>query len=334
MTPDTLAVVIPAHDALPDVLEAVESALGQRAAPAEIVVVDDNSRDGTSAAVRERFGDRVRIVSGRFGSAGAARNAGWRAARAEWIGFLDADDVWFPDKLATAARHLTAAPAAGWFFSDGAFRTLQGELQPSWLASWAELREPYLGRPVAELLDVNFVLTSSVVVRRALLEQLGGFDESLSHAEDIDLWIRLARTAPATASAQSLVRYQHRPGGLTRDSARRLAGDVVVFGRLTNDPTLPRALRDRARRRSAMASYKLAIQCLRENRAADARRELRHAWLFPGRVAAVGLAWGASLLPAAVRAALRRHHWTRQRVARPLLASRRVVLGAAEEGGA
>ncbi|HET7225761.1 MAG TPA: glycosyltransferase family 2 protein, partial [Candidatus Eisenbacteria bacterium] len=280
MTPAELTVVIPSHDGLPEVVDAVESALAQSVPPAAVVVVDDDSHDGTTQALRSRFGERVTLVQGKFGSAGAARNAGWRAARTAWIGFLDADDLWFPDKLAVAARQLAASPAAGWFFSDGAFRTLAGELQPSWLATWAELREPYLGRPVAELIEVNFILTSSVVVRRDLLERLGGFDASLTHAEDVDLWIRLARTAPATASARALVRYQHRPGGLTRDRERRLEGDIVVFGRLAADAALPRALRARARRRCAVASYKLAIACLREDRPRDARRELRRAWLF------------------------------------------------------
>jgi glycosyltransferase involved in cell wall biosynthesis len=324
--PSELTVVIPSHDGLPELLDAVDSALAQSAPPAAIVVVDDDSHDGTAQAVRTRFGDRVTLVHGKFGSAGAARNAGWRAARTAWIGFLDADDLWFPDKLAVAARQLAAAPAAGWFFSDGAFRTLAGELQPSWLATWAELREPYLGRPVAELIEVNFILTSSVVARRELLERLGGFDASLTHAEDVDLWIRLARAAPATASARALVRYQHLAGGLTRDRERRLEGDIVVFGRLAADAALPRALRARARRRSAVASYKLAIACLREDRPRDARRELRRAWLFPGRAAAVSLAWGASLLPARARAALRRHGWARRNLAPRLAPLRRVVL--------
>lgn len=76
-----VAVVIPAHDGLPDVLEAVASALDQTLVPEQVLVVDDASSDGTGAAVRARFGDRVTVVSGRFGSAAAARNAGWRACR-------------------------------------------------------------------------------------------------------------------------------------------------------------------------------------------------------------------------------------------------------------
>ena len=63
------SVVIPARDGLPHVIEAVDSALAQTLPPAEIVVVDDDSRDGTGEAVERRFGDRVRLVRGCFGSA-------------------------------------------------------------------------------------------------------------------------------------------------------------------------------------------------------------------------------------------------------------------------
>ncbi|MBI5709101.1 MAG: glycosyltransferase family 2 protein [Candidatus Eisenbacteria bacterium] len=328
--PFRAAAVIPAHDALPDVLEAVASACAQTLAPAEIVVVDDASGDGTAAAVERRFGEGgavpVRVLRGRFGSAAAARNAGWRAARAPWIAFLDADDLWFPGKLAVAAATLAAAPAAAWFFSDGEFRALDGQLRESWLETYADLAEDYVGAPVAELFEVNFVLTSSAVVRRDALEALGGFDEGLSHAEDLDLWIRLARRWPAAGSRRALVRYQHRAGGLSRQIERRLLGDVELFDRLVADPTLPAPLRARARRRRAMAHYKLAVRALREGDPAAARAQLPHAWLFPGRALPVLAAWGVSLLPAGVLGGLRRQPWATRGVGRRMLAQRRVAL--------
>ncbi len=320
-----LAAVIPSHDGMPFVLDAVRSALEQQQPPDEVIVVDDDSADGTAQALERTFGSAVTLVRGRFGSAGAARNAGWRAARSPWIGFLDADDLWFPEKTAVAAEALDGRPAAAWFFSDGAFRTLDGDLHASWLQSYADLSEPYLGQPVAELFEVNFILTSSVVVRKDALEAAGGFHEQLSHAEDLDLWIRLARRWPATASRRALVRYQHREGGLTRQTGPRLEGDVALFERLAADATLEPALRARAARRAKMAHYKLAVGALREGRHGECRRHLTGAW-SRARAFAVIAAWSLSLMPAPVVRAVRRQPWVTRGLGVQVLRLRRVTL--------
>jgi len=336
--PFAVSVVIPAHDALPDVLVAVESALAQTRPPAEIVVVDDGSSDGTGAAVEERFGRdpraAVRVLHGRFGSAAAARNAGWRAATAPWIALLDADDVWEPEKLERAAEVLGRAPQAVWFFSDGSFRTVEGEVHPSGLAIYADVPVGYVGSPVAELFDVNFVLTSSVLVRRYALESAGGFDETLSHAEDLDLWIRLAQRWPAAVSPRALVRYQHREGGLSGQLERRLLGDVVLFGRFIANAALPGGLRRRALHRRALARYKLAVAALREGDRVAARRYLNGAWLFPERALPVALAYLVSLLPEPWLAELRRRGWATRAVGSRLVGYRRVRLRGTTGDGA
>jgi len=320
-----IAAVIPSHNGMPFVVDAVRSALEQRRPPDEVIVVDDGSSDGTAEALEAVFGDAVKIVRGHFGSAGAARNAGWRASRAEWVGFLDADDLWFPEKTEVAAEALDGRPAAAWFFSDGAFRTLDGDLHASWMQSYADLSEPYLGQPVAELFEVNFVLTSSVVVRRDALEALEGFDEQLSHAEDLDLWIRLARRWPATASRRALVRYQHREGGLTRQTEARLNGDVLLFERLGRDGTLAPALREVAVRRARMAHYKLAALALREGRSRECRRHLGRAW-SRRRALPVLAAWGLSWMPPAVLRMVRRQPWMTRGLGARVLRLRRVAL--------
>ena len=325
--PGAVAAVIPARDGVPHVLDAVESVLDQTRRPAEVIVVDDSSRDGTAAAVEARFaGDRrapVRVLRGLFGGAAAARNAGWRAAAAPWVAFLDADDVWTPDKLQRAAETLARAPGVLWFFSDGSYRSLDGELHPSWFALYVDLPGEYVGSPLAELFEVNFVLTSAVLVRRDALEGAGGFDESLSHAEDLDLWIRLARRGLAAASPLSLVCYRHREGSLSRQRESRLLGDADLFRRLAVDADLPPGLRRAAARRRAMAHYKLAVAALRESDRVATRRHLREAWLFPERVLPVAAALAASLLPPAW---LRRQAWAMRPVGRRFLSPRRVRL--------
>jgi glycosyltransferase involved in cell wall biosynthesis len=294
-----VSVVIPARDVRAYVVNAIDSVLAQTLPAAEVVVVDDGSTDGTAEAILANYGHHreVRVVRGHFGSAGAARNAGWRIASHAWVAFLDADDIWYPEKLAEAAEAIRAFPMAGWFFSDGTFQSLDGAERKSWLSAYADLPQPYIGHPVAELLEVNFILMSSVIVRRALLESLGGFDPRMTHAEDVDLWIRLAMRAPVTAVEKPLVHYQHRQGSLTRQIERRLMGDVDLYHRLAVEPRLPQALRRRARHREAMAYFKLAFAALRTGDRHGTWSRLSKAWMFPERAVPVAGLAIASLLP-------------------------------------
>jgi glycosyltransferase involved in cell wall biosynthesis len=326
--PLCFGVVIPAHNALPLVLDAIESALAQTMPPAEVIVVDDRSTDGTTAAVEalRLAGRPVRVVRGSFGGAAAARNAGWRAASSPWIAFLDADDVWLPDKLAVAAEMLTAAPRAAWFFSDAAQQDLDGSALPSLFTSYAAVPERYVGQPFAELLQVNFIATPSTVVRRDALEALGGFDESMSHAEDRDLWIRLARRWPAAASTRALVHVRRREGSLSQQVGSRLMGDVQLFEKLANDDALTPGLRRLALRSRSMAHFKLAFAALRAGDGASTRLHLKSAWLFPERALPVAGAWLASLLPAAARKIMRRQRWAARGLVAPTLRTRRLHL--------
>jgi len=333
---ERISVVIPAHDGLPDLIDAVQCVLSQTRLPHEIIVVDDASSDGGGEAVERRFGDSLRAAPALPKRPRSTRTEG------EWIAFLDADDLWLADKLAVATERLQASPHADWFFSDGAFRTLDGQLHASWFGLYADVVEPYCGSPVAQLFEVNFVLTSSTVVRRAALERENGFDESLTHAEDLDLWVRLSRRGLATASRRALVRYQHREGGLTRQTEKRLEGGARLFDRLAADRELTPELRRLALRRASLYHYKLALAALRQGRRSEAISGFVRAWLFPERVKPVLLGLAAAFLPNAWFAGLRRQGAARA-VATPLAALRRVRLegmaeapatpGATRQGG-
>jgi glycosyltransferase involved in cell wall biosynthesis len=123
-------VVIPARDTGDYVGAAIASALDQSLQPARIIVVDDQSRDGT-AAVAAGFGDRVQIVSGEGRSAAAARNLGVRHARSELVAFLDADDLSRPARLARQIHALASTPDAVMAFCDAEFIDASGRASGS-----------------------------------------------------------------------------------------------------------------------------------------------------------------------------------------------------------
>src|SRR5262249_10136906 len=145
----TVSAVIPAHDARAFIATAIDSVHAQTHPVDEIVVVDDRSSDGTADLVATRYGPAVRLVRGSVGGAAAARNAGWRAARSEWIAFLDADDEWVPTKIEAALGALARHPQADWFFSDGAFEPEDGAAGfESWFKEYVDCPKEYVGRPL------------------------------------------------------------------------------------------------------------------------------------------------------------------------------------------
>lgn len=220
----TVSVVIPTRDRAEVVVHTLASVLAQRDVDLEVVVVDDGSRDGTAAALEGR--DRVRVVRLPVsGGQAAARNRGIEEARGSWVAFLDDDDLWEPSKL---SRQVAAAEAAGagWVYASAvAVRTDAQLLYTSYAPDPARIYD--------ELLRTNPIpaAASNVVARRELLQAVGGFDLTLEHFSDWELWIRLAAAAPAAAVRDVLVSYVRHAGNLHIADVRGAARELEVFVR-------------------------------------------------------------------------------------------------------
>ena len=193
------------------------SAQAQEDVEIEIVVVDDASDDETPSRLREAAAtdDRLRTLRHDVrGGLAAARNTGAAAARAEWLAFLDDDDLWAPQKL---RLQLAAVEEAGadWVYGrtvvvDAAKHVIGGHPFPD-PASLAEL-----------LRGGNHVPGggSNVLVRAAAFRAAGGFDETLRYFEDWDLWLRLLQLGPpARLDAVVVARVEHGRNMLFRDRA-------------------------------------------------------------------------------------------------------------------
>jgi len=155
--------------------EALESLFAQDYEPFESIVVDDGSEDGT-ARIAQSF--PVRYLRQEQSGAAAARNAGIAKARGEFVAYLDADDRLPPTKLSTQAAYLVEHPEVGCVLGRQEIM-LEGVEPPEWLQR---------DRIYGELDGIPLV---SAMVRRTVLDEVGGFDTSFGFAEDRDLFIRL-----------------------------------------------------------------------------------------------------------------------------------------------
>jgi hypothetical protein len=164
-----------AYNAEPFIAEAIESALAQDwpADRLKIVVVDDGSTDGTAAVVSryvERHPERVRLIRQPNAGPCGAINTALAAARGEWLGLLDADDAWPPDKLRVQGAVLDARPEVGLVYGDMRVIDEHGDvIQESWLEGEPLLPE---GRCTAELLAGNLATASSLLMRAAVVEPI------------------------------------------------------------------------------------------------------------------------------------------------------------------
>ena len=308
------SVIIPTYNTERFISDAVQSVFEQTEPNIEIIVVDDGSTDRTLErlqAFESQCPDdwhRLIIVNQPNKGAAAARNSGIRAARAPYLGFLDADDLWHPTMVETLGSCLDAYPEidivhCGVRIVDerGRDTGIRGRLEPG-LKNFADvLLIRSLGQP------------SAVMVRRTVLEVVGYFDEDQSLIEDLDLWLRIAayRDRNILALGEVLVDYRRHSQQVTQNWQRHLHRwkEVVAKAKKCNPELVVPVERE--------AYGRLALMCAAEARDAGDRGAaltlIFQAWIrawpkFAFELAAWRKTLGALLcwLPRPVFTALRR----------------------------
>lgn len=202
----TVCVVVPAYNPGPYLRSALESIVAQTYPHWEAVVVDDGSSEDLSWV--DTLHPRIRRVRQPNGGLSSARNKGIRETTGELVAFLDADDLWLPDKLQRQVEALATSPVS--LVSTG-FVVVDSE--------GAELSGGFVGYADSyeELLQGNGICASTVVVRRSALEECGDFDPTLAQCEDWDMWLRIARHHQVAKMTDVLARYRVHGGNMTRD---------------------------------------------------------------------------------------------------------------------
>lgn len=333
-----ISVVVPAYNAARTVAQTLDALLAQTSPADDIVVVDDGSNDHTRE-VLEAYRDRVHLVFQANDGVSAARNRGVAETHGEWVAFCDADDVWHPEKLKVMRAVLASRQDMDLVFHEfwtlvagqvaearathsphtmfPLFREFDISLQrilPVHRAVETGTREfgtvdTWSGSGFRWLMLGNFLMPSTVMMRRTAFDAAGGFDADFRYAEDTEFFLRFGKARTMVWADCPLTGYRREAGTLltgnmyptirnaVRAVERHCVDDVSVY----QGPDA-----DWVRRAVARRYTRLAYFCLSELNPAEARQHARTAIGHrPTDAGAWGI-WLGSLVPKSVLAAARR----------------------------
>lgn len=197
-------------------MRAIDTVLAQTREVEEIIVIDDGSTDGTGEALRARYGDRIRYVWQANAGVSAARNHGMRIAQGRFFALLDSDDEWLPEKTRAQIEWLLARPDFGMVLCD--VQRVDRDGVPIDVFRRREVI-PEDGFVLRHVIHNPALAPASAILRREVFEDVGGFDESLRTAEDIDFHLRIAQRWRIGVVEQSLVRAMRGHDGLSAESS-------------------------------------------------------------------------------------------------------------------
>ncbi|HEX2659058.1 MAG TPA: glycosyltransferase [Polyangia bacterium] len=249
-----VSVVIPTHNRAYCLAEAIDSVLSQSYENVEVIVVDDGSTDETPGLMASRYGSdaRVHYIQQPKSDANVARNHGLRLARGEMVALLDSDDAFLPWKLELEVACLEAIPEAGMIWTDMDAVYVDGTVRPRFLRTMYSNYKRFpteaifpSSRPLKQIVpqlatevgdakvyvgDIfgpiamgNLVHTSTCVLRRERLSQVGGFDVSLVRAGvDFDFHLRTCKAGPVAFADVVTIRYRYGMSDQMTHGSRRV----------------------------------------------------------------------------------------------------------------
>lgn len=229
-----ISIIIPTYNRAEYIRKAIESVLAQTYKDYEIIIVDDGSTDNTRE-ILEPYMDHIRYIYRENAGVSVARNSGIKAAKGEWIAFLDSDDRWLPHKLACQMKFIRDTTAKV-CFTNVIHAQNEKTLEQDEIKKSNALQGEIISEPFDLILDDSHKLyVQTLVIERDLLNKVGNFDENLVVAEDTRLIFKLAyETSFAYISEpQAIINRSDERKGLTNSSgmarcARCTAGIAIL----------------------------------------------------------------------------------------------------------
>ena len=253
-----VSVIIPTYNRWPLVTETIDSALGQDYPNVEVIVVDDGSTDETETELTKRYGSRVRYLKQENQGPGAARNTGIEIAAGEYIAFLDSDDLWLPNKLSVQVAAMADNEEWALAYNPCLIVAADGRNTGQLYMHTGRGRT---GDNFELMLNLQPIMTSAVIMRRAVFDKVSAFDEEMLSAQDVDLWLRVTMHYPAGYIRAPLTLTREHPGRwshyVTPTGIRMRAGVYMFRKLLTSLPPERESSRPRIQRSLLWSEFHL-----------------------------------------------------------------------------
>ncbi len=220
-----VSVIIPAYNAGKYIAETMDSVLVQTYSDFEIIVVDDGSKDQTVSIVKQfkiKYPEKVKLIQKENGGPASARNAGIKVAVGEYIAFIDADDLWLPQKLEKQVRYFETQPSqVGIVYTDARSFDKDG--------IWINKYYPkFNGKIYKELLN-SMLPNLSVMVRKECFQNVGYFEEALDIIEDHDMWLRISMKYEVLCLDEMLSLYRQHSQGRSKEIEKTWSRSLRVM---------------------------------------------------------------------------------------------------------
>jgi len=199
----TISIVIPVYNGEKTIIDTIESVLNQTLKDFELIIINDGSEDATLDIISSIQDLRIKVFSYDKAGVSKSRNRGISHATGDYISFIDADDLWTADKLESQLKALQENPEATVAYSWTDCIDESGQI------SRRGTHISLTGDVYKNLLVVNFLENgSNLLIGREAFKDVGVFDESLSHGEDWDMWLRLAAHYKFVAVSSPQILYR------------------------------------------------------------------------------------------------------------------------------
>lgn len=222
-----VSIIIPTYNCLDYLPKAIGSVLKQTHQDVELIIIDDNSNDGTSTYLALIDDERIITLSTLGVGAPQARNLGIEKATGEYIAFLDADDFWFPEKIERQLEFHQRYPGLAMSFTNYEHLTEDYQVIIDCFSYWSQFQDQdelfiNIESPLEFIIENNVIGTSTVMVKADVFSQTNGFDADIKYGEDWELWLRMSENHQIGVLNSVQVGYLMRASSVTQAESLKL----------------------------------------------------------------------------------------------------------------